>query len=79
MQMLTKGGWDVGHLGLGEGGFVHITGRTWKIIIRGGENVAAPAAPDCPRTATGAAHTPRAPWHVPSFSSVARCAGTGPG
>jgi non-ribosomal peptide synthetase component E (peptide arylation enzyme) len=41
MQMLTKGGWDVGHLG--EGGFVHITGRTWKIIIRGGENVTAPA------------------------------------
>jgi acyl-CoA synthetase (AMP-forming)/AMP-acid ligase II len=42
-----------------EGGFVYITGRIKEVIIRSSENVAAPAAPDCPRTPTGATRAPR--------------------
>jgi hypothetical protein len=77
MQMLTKGGWDVGHLG--EGGFVHITGRTGKSSSAVVRTLRHQLRRIARRTATGATHTPRAPWHVTSFSSVARCAGTGPG
>ena len=79
----TKDGRPVAHGDVGhsdERGFVHITGRIEEIIIRSGEKVTAPAAAGVPADGNRRyARTPHASWHATSWSSVARCAATGPG
>ena len=82
-EPFTKDGRPVAHGDVGhsdERGFVHITGRIEEIIIRSGEKVTAPAAAGVPADGNRRyARTPHASWHATSWSSVARCAATGPG